>query len=72
MGKYVVDFYCPSEKLAVELDGTGHFTPEGSKQDETRGEFIRGLKIRILRYENKEVYKNLEAVLEDIRSNFRD
>jgi len=71
IGKYVVDFYCPSEKLAVELDGAGHFTPEGGEHDEVRDEFISQLGIKILRYENKEVYNNLEAVLEDIRSNFR-
>ena len=72
MGKYVVDFYCPSEKLVVELDGAGHFTPEGSDHDEIRDEFIKGLGIKILRYENNEMYKNLEAVLEDIKSNFRN
>ncbi len=26
--KFILDFYCPSEKLAIELDGAGHFTPE--------------------------------------------
>ena len=60
------------KKLAVELDGAGHFTPEGSEHNEIRDEFISQLGIKILRYKNKEVYKNLEAILEDIRSNFRD
>ena len=36
IGKYVVDFYCPAEKLVVELDGAGHYTPEGSDYDEKR------------------------------------
>jgi len=28
IGYYIVDFYCPSEKLIIELDGQHHFTPE--------------------------------------------
>ncbi len=72
IGKYVTDFYCPSEKLAVELDGAGHFTLAGSEYDEKRDDFIRGLGIKILRYENEEIYHHFEGVLEDIKSNFRN
>ena len=71
IGKYVVDFYCPSEKLAVELDGAVHFTPEGKKHDEHRDAEIHQLGIQILRYENREVFENLEAVLEDIKRHFK-
>ncbi len=70
IGKYVVDFYCPAEKLVVELDGAEHYTPEGSDYDEKRDAFIIGLNIKVLRYENRDIYNNLEAVLEDIKNNF--
>lgn len=71
VGKHVLDFYCPSEMLAVELDGAEHFTPQGSIKDEERDEYLNGLNIRVVRFENKEVYNNLEMVLMEIKENFR-
>ncbi len=53
-----VDFYCPSEKLAVELDGAEHYTPEGSDYDEERDKYINSLSINVLRYENGDIYNN--------------
>ena len=38
--KYVLDFYCASEKLAIELDGEPHFTDEGIKRDDKRTEYF--------------------------------
>ena len=63
IGNYIVDFYCPAEKLVVELDGAGHFTPEGSEQDETRDTYLNSLDINVLRFENRDVFDNLDAVL---------
>ena len=71
VGNYVLDFYCPSEKLAVELDGEPHFTDEGIKHDEIRTKYIHGLKIRIVRFENCEVFENPDRVLQEIRKHFR-
>lgn len=70
IGKYIVDFYCPTEKIAIELDGAGHYTPEGGDYDEERDNYIGNLGITVLRYENRDIYNNLEAVLEDIKANF--
>ena len=36
VGKYILDFYCPSERLAIELDGEHHFTDDGLAYDEKR------------------------------------
>ncbi len=71
VGNYVLDFYCPSEKLAVELDGEPHFTDEGIKHDEIRTKYIHGLKLRIVRFENCEVFENPDRVLQEIRKHFR-
>ena len=71
IGNYIVDFYCPSEKLAIELDGAEHFTPEGSDADEARDLYLSNLGIKVLRYENRDIYNNLEAVLEDIKNSFK-
>ena len=70
IGKYIIDFYCPAEKIAIELDGAGHYTPEGSDYDEERDDYIGNLGITVLRYENRDIYNNLDAVLNDIKSNF--
>ncbi len=72
IGNYIVDFYCPKEKLVIELDGAGHFTPEGSDQDEKRDTYMNGLGIKVLRFENRDVFNNLDAVLEVIRSKFKN
>jgi very-short-patch-repair endonuclease len=70
IGKFVVDFYCPSEKLVVELDGEGHFTEEGRAFDEKRSGYLRSLGISVIRFENCEVFDRLDAVLEDIKKMF--
>lgn len=40
IGNYIVDFYCPSERLAIELDGQGHYTPAGQEYDTERTMFL--------------------------------
>ena len=72
IGNYILDFYCPMERLAIELDGAGHFTPEGTRQDQIRDEFLAFNKIRVLRFENKLVFEALEGVLEEIKNHFKD
>lgn len=67
---YVLDFYCPSEKLAIELDGADHFTEAGMAKDQERTTHLEQLGIRVLRFENDEVFKATEAVLHQITSAF--
>jgi very-short-patch-repair endonuclease len=69
-GSYVIDFYCPQEKLAVELDGAAHDSAAAEAKDEARDAFLGALGIRVLRYENRDVVDNLEGVLLDIGSRF--
>jgi very-short-patch-repair endonuclease len=70
VGPYVLDFYCPSEKLCIELDGDVHFTDSGYEYDEARTEFLKSLNIRVIRFENKAVFENTVGVLEEIRRRF--
>ena len=71
IGTYVVDFYCPPEKLAVELDGEVHSDPGRREYDAEREVYLRDQGIRIVRFENKEVFENLEIVLEGMAWHFR-
>jgi very-short-patch-repair endonuclease len=68
--KYVLDFYCASEKLAIELDGEPHFTDEGIKRDQKRTEYLNSQKIRVLRFENDEIFQSPEGVLAEIKRHF--
>lgn len=70
VGNYILDFYCATERIAVELDGEYHFTAEGRKYDEVRTKYLNGLNIKVLRFENKRVFEDLEGVLGEIRGAF--
>ena len=67
VGNYILDFYCPECRLAVELDGQVHFNSMMSEYDYRRSEYLRKLNIRVLRFENRLVFENLEGVLRAIR-----
>ncbi len=67
VGRYVLDFYCPANRLAIELDGDSHYlTDKARDADIRREEFIRSLDITILRFTNTEIYDNLDGVLQKI------
>ncbi|MBU0486357.1 MAG: endonuclease domain-containing protein [Bacteroidetes bacterium] len=72
IGNYVADFYCPSEKLVVELDGQHHYIPEGIENDKIRDQDITVLGIQVLRFENKEVLESLTEVLKKIKATFSE
>ena len=66
VGPYVLDFYCPQFKLAIELDGSGHTKASKAVGDVARDEIIRGLGIRLIRFWNSDLIKSENAVLERI------
>jgi very-short-patch-repair endonuclease len=64
--QYVLDFYCPELKLAIEIDGDSHFMPGAEEQDRTRQEYIEAYEIRFLRFTNADVCENLDGVCQTI------
>ena len=68
IGRYIVDFYCPEEKLIVELDGAGHFWKRGMQYDNTRTHFLHEKGFRVLRFENKWIFEDILYVLTEIRT----
>ncbi len=66
IGHYITDFYVPSAKLAIELDGTQHFEEKGLSYDKQRDEFFTRRGITVLRYPNNAVNQNFSGVCEDI------
>lgn len=67
---YIVDFYCPREKLVVELDGEHHFSSSGYQSDTIRDEFLAKLNIVVLRFENDELFHDIDSVLAKIEEKF--
>ena len=63
IGRYIVDFYCPSAKLVVELDGAAHDSESAWRYDEQRTALISSLGLTILRFENRVIMENLDGVL---------
>lgn len=59
---YIVDFYCPSAKLVVELDGGQHFEAEGLARDAVRDGALTAHGLRILRFSNLDVDQNFDGV----------
>jgi very-short-patch-repair endonuclease len=70
IGNYIVDFYCPDERLVIELDGEPHFDEEIKIYDEKRTKYLNGLNVKVIRFENVEILYNLENVLNKITSEF--
>ncbi len=70
VGPYILDFYCPDEYLAIELDGEGHRNPLKYEQAQRRRLFLDGKNIRVLRFENYLVFDELEFVIHRIKSEF--
>ena len=69
-GPYVLDFFCPEEMLAIELDGAAHDSAMANEHDQQRDAYLAARGIRVARYENQDVMENLEGVLGDIRERF--
>ncbi|MFZ2300846.1 MAG: endonuclease domain-containing protein [Gallionella sp.] len=66
LGRYIVDFYAPGARLVVELDGSQHFEQEHAQRDGVRDNYLHGLRLHVLRFNNLQVLKELEAVLGEI------
>ncbi len=67
IGDYIVDFYCPRAKLVVEVDGGQHYIAEGIEKDRKReGCLIENFGLKVFRFSDIEVLKDIDAVVEKI------
>lgn len=69
---YIVDFYCASENLIVELDGEVHMNSTQEEYDSKRTKYLESLGLTVVRFENKMVFENLSSVLKEIEENFKN
>jgi very-short-patch-repair endonuclease len=68
---FIVDFYCASENLIIELDGTIHLDFAQENYDFERTETLENLGFKIIRFENKLVFENLHDLLKEINNHFK-
>ena len=71
LGNYIVDFYCPQERLIIELDGEVHNNFVNEAHDDKRTRNLEAFGMKVIRFENKLVYEQMDMVLDAIRQEFK-
>ena len=71
INNYILDFYCSTEKLGIELDGQGHYNAIQYENDRIREDILKQKGIKIIRFENKEIFTNPDYVILKIMQNFK-
>jgi very-short-patch-repair endonuclease len=66
IGNYIVDFYCPKAKLVIELDGGQHYLKTGEEKDKIKDNYLSGLGLKVLRFSDVDVLRDIDSVLEKI------
>ena len=66
IGRFIVDFYCASAKLVIELDGSQHYEPQGMVYDSERSAFLTALGLKVLRFSNRDVDRDFRGVCTQI------
>ena len=68
IGCYIVDFFCDSAGLVIELDGSQHFEETGAAEDTLRDKVLAESGYTVLRYANSDINRNFRGVCQDILS----
>lgn len=63
IGHYVVDFYCPSKKIIIEIDGCQHKDEKQKNYDKERTAYLKRLGFKVLRFWNNDINKNISGVM---------
>ena len=63
---FIVDFYCASAKLVIELDGSQHYEDEGTASDRERDYALNQLGLSVVRYSNDDINRNFDGVCTDL------
>ena len=66
IGEYIVDFYCHSAKLVIEIDGSQHYDPKSVAYDQGRTAYLESLGLRVIRFSNADINVRFQAVCEEI------
>ena len=72
INNYIVDFYIPTAKIVIELDGSQHYDNDALVNDRERDLYLSSLGIKVLRYTNLDIANNFSGVCEDILININN
>lgn len=67
VGPYIIDFYCPARRFAIELDGSQHGEASQRQYDEKRSEYLAQLGVQVMRFWDDEVMRNIAGVWQKIK-----
>jgi very-short-patch-repair endonuclease len=59
---FIVDFYCPTLNLIIEVDGDSHFTEQGKQYDLERTQILEGYGLKVIRFTNDKVFNQFAGV----------
>ncbi|HEX9826358.1 MAG TPA: endonuclease domain-containing protein [Flavobacteriaceae bacterium] len=71
IGTYILDFYCHKKRISIEVDGSYHQRLEQKEKDKERTDYLQSIGIRELRFDNQEVLKHLQNVIQKIETELR-
>ena len=66
IGRFIVDFYCASARLVIELDGSQHYEPKELAYDAGRSQFLTALGLKVLRFSNRDIDRDFHGVCTQI------
>ena len=66
IGRFIVDFYCASAGLIIEVDGSQHYEPQGAAYYSERSAFLTSLGLEVLRFSNRDIDRDFYGVCTQI------
>ncbi|MDP1743240.1 MAG: endonuclease domain-containing protein [Candidatus Amesbacteria bacterium] len=66
---YVMDFYCPTKHLAIEIEGSIHKETSVADYDKFRYRYLEAFGVRFLKFSNQQIYEKIGETIESIKSN---
>ena len=66
IGRFIVDFYCASANVVIEVDGSQHYEVQGLTCDVERSQFLTALGLEVLRFSNREIDRDFRGVCTQI------
>ena len=64
---FIIDFYCATARVAIELDGSHHENENVRRYDEQRTAYLSRLNIKVIRFSNERVHHDIQGVLTEIK-----
>ena len=69
---YIIDFYCPKLKIAIEIDGDVHEQEKQKKHDRVRQEYLEQIGIKFIRIKNDKLFDNPNKAFERIENKIKE